>query len=207
MNVTPELFQEWSPLSLAEIRDLLTGAPFRWWIAGGWAIDLYVGRVTRRHKDVEVAVLRGDAEALRRWLVGWDLWYVPLPGGLRRWNDDEVLTPPVHEIWGRRSSQTPWQMEVLVETHSPSGEWVYRRNKAITLPLDRFGHEIGGLPVVRPEVALLFKSKNPRPTDTADFEVAAPLLEEDARSWLAAALAICGTGEAWIPRLRNSAPG
>ena len=29
-----------------------------WWVAGGWALDLFLGRMTRPHHDVDVAILR-----------------------------------------------------------------------------------------------------------------------------------------------------
>ena len=33
-----------------------------WWaVAGGWAIDCYIGSETRSHTDLDVVVLRGDA--------------------------------------------------------------------------------------------------------------------------------------------------
>ncbi len=34
------------------LRDLRRG----WYVCGGWALDLFLGRVTRAHKDVDVAV-------------------------------------------------------------------------------------------------------------------------------------------------------
>jgi hypothetical protein len=35
-----------------------------WWIAGGWAVDLFLGEQTRVHDDVDVAVLRRDEHEL-----------------------------------------------------------------------------------------------------------------------------------------------
>ncbi|MCL4541605.1 MAG: hypothetical protein M1396_04620 [Chloroflexi bacterium] len=42
------------------VATLLTDFDRPWFIAGGWAIDLFLGRQTRAHKDVEIAVLRQD---------------------------------------------------------------------------------------------------------------------------------------------------
>jgi len=39
-----------------------------WFIAGGWAVDLFLGRVTRSHKDIEIAIVRADQGALRAYL-------------------------------------------------------------------------------------------------------------------------------------------
>jgi len=203
MNVPADALGEWAPFTLDEVAAQLRGAPFRWWVAGGWAIDLFVGRQTREHKDVEITVLCHDEAALQQWFVTWDLWYVAVPGGLKRWEPGVRLEPAVHEIWARRPDERRWQMEVLLENSTPSGDWSYRRDGRITLPIERFGTEIKGLPIVRAEIALLYKSKDPRPHDQADFEVISPLLDEGSRRWLADALAMCGTGGEWLPRLSS----
>lgn len=53
-----------------------------WFVAGGWAIDLFLDRVTREHSDIEIAVLREDQLALQRHLVGWQFTKViPQPQG------------------------------------------------------------------------------------------------------------------------------
>ncbi|MGM7683701.1 nucleotidyltransferase domain-containing protein [Cytobacillus sp. Hm23] len=31
-----------------------------WFIAGGWAIDLFIGKQTRPHHDLEIAIFRKD---------------------------------------------------------------------------------------------------------------------------------------------------
>ena len=46
----------WQPLSVQETVDLLYSLPVPWWIAGGWAIDLYLGRQTRPHEDIDVLI-------------------------------------------------------------------------------------------------------------------------------------------------------
>jgi Aminoglycoside-2''-adenylyltransferase len=47
------------------VGSLLSGLAVPWWIAGGWAIDLAVGHVTRDHADVNVMMLERDEHALR----------------------------------------------------------------------------------------------------------------------------------------------
>lgn len=42
-----------------------------WYVAGGWAVDLFLGRRTRPHEDIEVAVLRRDQGSLRHAFEGW----------------------------------------------------------------------------------------------------------------------------------------
>jgi Aminoglycoside-2''-adenylyltransferase len=45
---------------LKEAHDLLKAAGIPHWLAGGWAIDFLVGRVTRQHSDVDFAIWKDD---------------------------------------------------------------------------------------------------------------------------------------------------
>ncbi|WP_373289423.1 nucleotidyltransferase domain-containing protein, partial [Alicyclobacillus cellulosilyticus] len=47
--------------------------PFQrpWFFAGGWALDLAAGCVTRGHDDVDVCIFREDAGYLLRFFDGW----------------------------------------------------------------------------------------------------------------------------------------
>ena len=58
----------------AQVSRLFYGERKPWWIAGGWAIDLFLGKVTREHEDVDVAILRIDEKAFRTYLKSWELW-------------------------------------------------------------------------------------------------------------------------------------
>ena len=46
--------------ALASVARTLEGADVPYWVFGGWAVDLHVGRVTRPHDDVDIAVWRED---------------------------------------------------------------------------------------------------------------------------------------------------
>jgi hypothetical protein len=42
--------------ALARVNDLLGEAGIAYWLFGGWAVDFYVGSVTRAHADLDAAV-------------------------------------------------------------------------------------------------------------------------------------------------------
>src|SRR5207302_1649698 len=59
---------------IAEMAQRMEDFPHPWFVSGGWAIDLFLGRVTREHEDREVGVFRQDQRALREHLSGWALF-------------------------------------------------------------------------------------------------------------------------------------
>jgi uncharacterized protein (DUF952 family) len=185
----------------------MAGSPFRWWVAGGWAIDIFLGAKTRPHPDLEIAILAGDQAALHAHLAGWQLRLAAPGGTFPAWDGGEIR-PPYHQVWARRGggraevpedfARDPSSVDFLLEDHD--GElWVYRRNPAVTRPVADFGSlSPDGVPHVRPEVALLFKSKSTRYKDHLDFDAVLPHLAGDAREWLARALEIADHRHAWL---------
>jgi GNAT superfamily N-acetyltransferase len=198
---------KWEPLSPEEAAKLLTGLPVPWWIAGGWAIDLFARRTTRDHGDTDVLVLRRDQAAVREHLAGWDLHRTG-PDGLRPWRPGEHLEAGANSIWCRRNQDAPWSLEILL-MDSEGDEWVYRRAPGVRGPLADLAHRTpAGLPFLAPEIQLLFKALAGRgPKDEEDFALALPLLGETARSWLADAISReFPQGHDWIRRLREALP-
>src|SRR5688572_25039349 len=104
----------WEPLSVEEAAGLFTGAPFPWWIAGGWAIDLFIGHQTRPHADTDILILRQDQLAARATLADWDVHVADPPGSLRPWPLDETLPPHAHDIWCRRTPDAPWSLQLML---------------------------------------------------------------------------------------------
>lgn len=171
-----------------------------WFIAGGWAIDLYLGRVTRPHEDIEVAILRGDQSALHDYLDGWDLQKVV--GGARcAWSRGEWLELPVHELHCFNESVEPRRFEVLLN-ESDGDEWVYRRNEVVRRPLAKCQQTSReGMKFLCPEVVLLYKSKSPRARDEEDFAAVLEHLDAERRAWLKSAVAACEPGHHWLRSL------
>ena len=59
--------------ALAEVSDNLQKAGIPYWLFGGWAVDFYVGSVTRLHDDVDLAVWLVDVPQITKLLLtnGW----------------------------------------------------------------------------------------------------------------------------------------
>jgi hypothetical protein len=174
-----------------------------WGICGGWAIDLFLNRVTRSHGDVDVAILRGDQKAMQTYLEahGWTLEKA-IAGDLIPWMAHERIELPVHTIWCRNPAHTPDFLEILF--NEAAGDlFLFRRDPAIRLPLRRaFITARSGLPILAPEVALLYKSNSPDlPKNAADFHHALPRLSAEQRVWLATALRRTNPAHPWLAKM------
>jgi hypothetical protein len=58
-----------------------------------------------------------------------------------------------------------------------------------------------GIPVVRPEVQLLYMAKSNEPKNAHDFAITRPRLDDQAASWLARSLALTHPGHPWLNQL------
>lgn len=159
---------------------LLDGAPFRWWISGGHALELHVGHAWRSHSDMDVGVVRAEVRLVADWLSGWSL-AVAAGGELSRWNG-LPLAAGENNLWAGRS--VAWSIDFTVGDGNDE-EWIYRRDRSIRRPWPNAVRTTeGGVPYLAPELQLLFKSKDPRPTDHEDARMVIPLLAPGERAFL-----------------------
>jgi hypothetical protein len=193
-----EAFRE--PLSAAYIMRNFSSA---WCICGGWAIDLFVNRVSRSHKDIDIAIWRNDQLALRSYLIAqnWTLEQA-VAGQLHPWLDGEFLKLPIHTIWCRNLKAHPNFIEILFN-EIKNNYFLFRRALSITYPLERVIVESKqGIPILAPEIVLLYKAKDSlNERNQNDFEVALPYLDEDRCAWLKEALIALHPEHRWLNQL------
>ena len=199
-----ETLYVWQPLRPDEVLELLNDAPIPWWIAGGWAIDLFRGQVTRELEDIDVLILRRDQFVLQEFLGDWDLHKTQQPG-LKPWPKGEFLQPGVNDVWCKREPCRPWVMEIML-MDTDGDEWVYRREPRVRGAVASLGAKTPDeIPYLRPEIQLLYKAKPETwEKDRHDFDCVVPLLNEEARQWLRNALSLqFEHGHEWIDQLRE----
>jgi hypothetical protein len=199
-GASPE--HRWEPLSLEEVKRLLSSAATPWWIAGGYALDLFLGHETRKHAGTDIAILRQGQKELLEALREWDI-HIAHQGELIPLKAGEAVTKPEHhQLWARETRDGPWRMEVFLE-QSDGRRWAYRRNERIGLNVADLGRrDANDIPYLRPEVTLLYKSKDPRPVDETDFLYALPRLDVAQKGWLSGALYLMEPTHRWISRLK-----
>ncbi|MFB7140021.1 nucleotidyltransferase domain-containing protein [Gottfriedia sp. NPDC056225] len=181
-----------------KINQVMKGFNKGWYIAGGWAIDLYLGKETRNHHDIEIAIARKDQLSLKEYLNDWTFNKV-LKGELTNWKN-EYLELPIHELHGR-NSQTNSELEVLLN-EIEFNEWKFRRDKSIICKLDSFySFSNEGIPYLNPEIVLLYKVSNTREKDHEDFKNVINSLNEFQKKWLREAILRNHPNHEWLEGL------
>ena len=196
-----EAWEAWTPPKVAQ---LLANIDAPWCVVGGWAIDLYLGRETREHEDIEIAVPRGFFPALRRRLEGSFALHAVGDGEVRRLAPATAYPADRHQCWLLDEAANKWRLDIMQEP-GDAELWVCRRDERLSQPRARIqALSTDGIPYLAPEAVLLFKAKYKRPKDEADFANCLPVLSADARHWLAEGLALVHPGHAWIEALRDA---
>lgn len=189
----------WDPWRPADIARLLRGLEVPWCVAGGWALDLFHGRQTREHGDLEITVPAPDFGAVREALAGYTF---EVAGSGRLWPLDGPAFDLMFQTWVSDPVTGAYRLDIFREPQR-DGLWVCRRDQSIQVPYEQvIRRNPDGIPYLIPEIVLLFKAKHSaEPKNQADFAGALPLLEPDAVGWLRWALARVHPGHPWIAAL------
>ena len=202
------------PLMLAA--DHMVGYGLDWYICGGWAVDLLLGRQTRDHGDVDIAVLEDDQQALHAHLDGWQLL-----------GHDDAVADDCPDQWDGRWLKPPAHVHANIPTMAGTeldiqicprrgDEWVLVTGSSepaasLSLADCRGVARWADLPVVSALVVLYFKALMPRwrmsprealrPQDEADLDSLLPTLDPAQRNWLRRMIAKNEPTHGWLAKL------
>ncbi len=176
----------WTLLDIEDVAGLFELAPFRWWLAGGHALELHLGRTWRSHGDIDIGIIRAEAPQLHDLLYDWEI-HLASDGVLTPWDgrpvDGELAD--VVNLWCRPAPDAPWALDILIGEGNGS-EWIYKRDPSVRRAWsDTVLYTPEGVPYLAPEIQLLFKSRSGRPKDDNDAAAVIPALTADRRTWLA----------------------
>ncbi|WP_040606651.1 nucleotidyltransferase domain-containing protein [Salsuginibacillus kocurii] len=198
----------WKPVNVGEIQHIFSNLPVMWWVGGGWALDLHIGRQTRAHHDTDVVVKRSDLyKTLSVLNKNWTI-YIAEHGVLKRWEGGADIAS-VNNIWVAKTENSAWAFQVMVIDHEEK-EWFYRREPSIRRPIAEISECTNeGPPYLKPEIQLLYKggSSNLRAKDHGDFHTILPYLKTEEKTWLGLALSRqFPEGHRWIHNLLGIFP-
>ena len=192
----------WKPMQPHDAAALLARINVPWWVAGGWALDLFLGSQTRSHDDFDVGVLRRDVTDVVAGLSGWE-FFEASSGMLYRLGGYGHPRPEVNSLWCRPCNAEWWSLELMLD-EADGDTWVFRRLPTIRMPLRRaIRRTADGIPYLCPEIQLLYKARRPRGKDQDDFERVLDRLGPGERVWLCEALSVVDPEHAWLTRLRT----
>lgn len=182
----------WKPLTVVAAEELFRRAGFRWWLAGGHALETHLATTGhpqswRSHDDTDIGICRLDAPRLLQVLPGWDI-HVAAGGVLTPWNGDPLdpngSDQAGNNLWCRQTPTAAWALDILIGD-GDEHDWIYRRDRSVRRPWEETVLSTSeGLPYLAPEVQLLFKSKTIRPKDTLDAVTVIPQLDPKRSAWL-----------------------
>ena len=126
MQPDTEAWESWHPRDFAA---RMEGADFLWFVAGGWAIDLFLGTRTRDHEDLEIAVASSFFETLPPRFPEFDFW---IPQGERKLAriSSETLAGESYQTWAYERAARVWRFDVFREPHD-GHTWICRRDTSI----------------------------------------------------------------------------
>jgi len=176
------------PALIATVKRLMASYTGTWALCGGWAVDAWLGRVTREHEDIDIAVFRDEQELFFRQLaptwrlvaheteeaahdIAWDGHPLALWSHIHAGNTVE----PKRELHVSERGEGSWLL----------GHWALKGRTA-ALPQARFALDTDlGLPVMAPEAVAFYKSiGEQRARDAQDLAHLLPLLDAAQRRWL-----------------------
>jgi hypothetical protein len=193
---------KWDPWRPENAARLLEGVEAPWYVAGGWAIDLFLGGQRREHEDLEIAVPNSRFEEVVDALSDFEFFVITGPRKAMPLEAARDRLEQTHQTWVRDPADGSWRLDVFREP-SDGDTWICRRSRSITMPYERLVERTGaGLPYGRPEVILLYKAKHShQPKNQKDFAAALPRLGRERRHWLRDALQLVHPGHPWLSSL------
>jgi len=166
--------------------------------------------VTRPHEDVEVGIFRADQGALQAHFADWELRKSERPGRLDPWEEGDRLELPIHQVFafppGSPPLQQPWEpggdeLQFFLNDVE-DGAWLCRRDPSVKRPAaEVWARSASGLPIVAPEIQLLYKAKHHLEKDEHDFQAALPRLSRQQCEWLKRSLEVVHPGDPWLAPL------
>jgi hypothetical protein len=193
---------KWDAWRPDEVARRFDGVSVPWYVAAGWAIELFLGEQQREHEDLEIAVPNTRFDELAGVLEGLEVCVITDRAEATPLAEARDRLIDTHQTWIREPATGCWRFDVFREP-SDGDTWICRREPAIRMPYSRLIEWTNdGIPYGRPEVVLLFKAKHAHQEKNADdFEVVVPRLEPERRTWLRDALERVHPGHKWLEAL------
>jgi hypothetical protein len=164
----PPLPASWKPCPIHQLQTHL-GDFTDWILCGGHSIDLFVGRHTRDHGDIDIGVFRSRLTGCLD-AIGQGRVFLCSAGAHIQWPGGEV-DPAIHDIWISDPSHEYWIFQIMVyDDHDDTVS--YRRDQRITWKKSSHSIQLGDIRILNPAITLLYKTNRPSLTGKEAADVA-----------------------------------
>jgi hypothetical protein len=142
--------------ALARLQEMCASAHIEHWLFGGWAVDFYVGSITRAHDDIDVAVWLDDLPRIGELLAAEEWRHAPEP----------------NEDGGTGYERAGVRLELTFLVRDAAGDtFIPLRNGRVSWSRDAFGEDVRELLGVHARVvsrASLLRGKSTERDDPGD---------------------------------------
>lgn len=175
-------FNNWELLSIASLKQIMHDTEFDWYLAGGIALDEFLGRKTRNHEDIDILVNFKYLERILDYFNSYKV-YNARNGSLRLSALNNIKS--TDSLWIAKDGKKSFIIEILF-FEEEAGHWVYKRDNAVRKKIEDIYFVKNDMKIIQPEIQLLYKmnSSNVREKDLYDYHNVYPVLEERQRAWL-----------------------
>lgn len=204
-----------------EVAEFFQDLPANWCMAGGWALDLYQDRVTRKHLDVDVCVFTSNREECVRFFINRN-WRVEGKQGngfvhvtdASEWHDEmpyfwavvqnaDFLPSYINDRGDRKFHYLHNEQRSMdfIEVYFPyveEGALVYEENHRIQRSLNQAVRQNYGVNYLAPEFVLLHKANWPKAKDLDDLQRIWPSMSGEQQDWLIKALRTIQPTHPWF---------
>lgn len=187
-------YNKWKPWSIEKVAEIFKDV--QWILAGGFALQEYVGKRYRNHNDIDILIKREDQKLISS-VIEQSRIFVSTKGKLSPYDKNFNYDFPIQDIWVLGEDFTAWSLQIMLYDIK-DGFWIYKRDRSIKLKNSKLFWEKDGIRIIKPEIQLLYKSSNIRPKDEQDYQMLKQILDEDAKEWLNSSLIKSHYKHIWI---------
>lgn len=195
------------PALLISLRGLLADAAFPWAICGGYALEIFAGRTIRPHGDIDLSLPESARKNAISFFLskGWTIYEYRGMGKVKPIYDpaDSTTGRNLMAVCGGDAPVQFFPSEeegLLYHQFTPSMTGLNFLDLLFSPAQGKPFLLRDGLPILAPEVALLYKAAHPdEPAAQQDYAAVYPELTDEQRAWLHAGLAArYSGGHPWL---------
>lgn len=175
-------FNNWQLLSIASLKQIMHDADYDWYLAGGIALDEFLGRKTRNHEDIDILVNFKEIECILDFFNSYNV-YTARNGSLSLSLRNNIKS--TDSLWIAKDDKESFIIEILF-FEEEAGHWIYKRDNAVRKKIEDMYFVKNDMKIIQPEIQLFYKmnSSSVREKDLYDYHNVYPVLEERQKEWL-----------------------